>query len=142
MGPGCAPPFYKAPLAIWHGLWLLASAGFSGFRLTRPDVRRAIARRRPDWSSPVVRMAATALVVVAAISINAAICGVLLVPWVGLLVEQLHGHAGQRSFHASWVGLDVLEAACLLSVAPLMRRKHQVRAEDANYSRVKNFYSA
>jgi hypothetical protein len=53
------------------------------------------------------------------------ICGVLLVPWIGVLVEQLHGHAGQRSFASSWVGLDVLEAVCLLSVAQLMRRQHR-----------------
>jgi hypothetical protein len=27
-----------------------------------------------------------------------AVCGILLVPWIGLLIEQLHGQAGQRSF--------------------------------------------
>ena len=76
MGPGCAPPFYMTPLAIWHGLWIVAALGFAGFRLTRRDVRQAIARRRPDWSSPVVRVAAAALVLLAAMLINAAICGV------------------------------------------------------------------
>jgi hypothetical protein len=59
------------------------------------------------------------------------ICGVLLVPWVGVLVEQLHGHAGERSFEASWVGLDVLEAVCLLGVAQLMRRKHRATSPAA-----------
>jgi len=59
------------------------------------------------------------------------ICGVLLVPWIGVLVEQLHGRAGKRSFDASWVGLDVLEAACLLSVALLMRRKHRATSPAA-----------
>jgi hypothetical protein len=27
-----------------------------------------------------------------------AVCGVLLVPWIGLLIEQLPGQAGKRSF--------------------------------------------
>ena len=59
------------------------------------------------------------------------ICGILLVPWTGVLVEQLHGHAGQRSFDSSWVGLDVLEAVCLLSVAQLMRRQHRATSPAA-----------
>jgi len=53
------------------------------------------------------------------------ICGVVLVPWIGVLIEQLHGHAGQRSFNSSWVGLDVLEAVCLLTVGQLMRHQHR-----------------
>jgi hypothetical protein len=52
-------------------------------------------------------------------------CGVLLLPWIWLLIEQLHGQAGKRSLAASWVGLDVLEAALLLGVALLMRRRHR-----------------
>jgi hypothetical protein len=59
------------------------------------------------------------------------LCGVLLVPWIGLLVEQLHGHPGARSFAASWVGLDVLEAVCLLSVAQLMRHRHRATSPAA-----------
>ena len=54
-----------------------------------------------------------------------AVCGVLLVPWVWVLIEQLHGQAGKRSFDSSWVGLDVLEAACLLTVAFLLSRRHR-----------------
>jgi hypothetical protein len=54
-----------------------------------------------------------------------AVCGVLLVPWVWVLIEQLHGQAGKRSFDSSWVGLDVLEAACLLTVAFLLSRGHR-----------------
>ena len=53
-------------------------------------------------------------------------CGVLLVPWIGLLIEQLHGQAGKRSFSSSWVGLDVIETVCLLIVAGLLRRRHRV----------------
>jgi hypothetical protein len=59
------------------------------------------------------------------------ICGVLLVPWIGVVVKQLHGHAGERSFSASWVGLDLLEAVCLLSVAQLMRRRHRATSPAA-----------
>jgi hypothetical protein len=54
-----------------------------------------------------------------------AVCGVLLVPWIGVLIEQLHGQAGKRSFNSSWVGLDVLEAVCLLMVAVLVSRRHR-----------------
>src|ERR1700685_2310122 len=53
-----------------------------------------------------------------------AVCGVLLVPWSGVLIEQLHGQADKRSFSSSWVGLDVLEAVCLLIVAALLSRRH------------------
>jgi hypothetical protein len=59
------------------------------------------------------------------------ICGVVLVPWIGVLIEQLHGAAGQRSFNASWVGLDVLEAVCLLTVGQLMRRRHRATSPAA-----------
>ena len=54
-----------------------------------------------------------------------AVCGVLLLPWIGVLIEQLHGQAGKRSFGSSWVGLDILEAACLLIVACLLSRRHR-----------------
>jgi hypothetical protein len=54
-----------------------------------------------------------------------AVCGVLLVPWIGVLIEQLHGQAGKRSFDSSWVVLDVLEAVCLLTVARLVSRRHR-----------------
>jgi hypothetical protein len=52
-----------------------------------------------------------------------AVCGVLLVPWIAILIDQLHGLAGKRSFDSSWIGLDVLEAACLLTVARLLSRR-------------------
>jgi len=55
-----------------------------------------------------------------------AVSGVLLVPWIWVLIEQLHGQAGKRSFDSSWVGLDVLEAVCLLTVARLVSRRHRL----------------
>lgn len=55
-----------------------------------------------------------------------AVCGVLLVPWIGVLIVQLHGQAGKRSFSSSWVGLDILEAVCLLIVAGLVSRRHRL----------------
>ena len=54
-----------------------------------------------------------------------AVCGVLLGPWIGLMIWQLHGQAGQRSFRSSWAGLDILEAICLLTVAFLLSRRHR-----------------
>jgi uncharacterized membrane protein len=53
------------------------------------------------------------------------VCGVLLVPWIWVLIEELHGQAGKRSFDSSWVGLDFLEAVCLLTVARLLSRRHR-----------------
>jgi hypothetical protein len=60
-----------------------------------------------------------------------AVCGVLLVPWIGVLIVQLHGQAGKRSFNSAWVGLDVLEAACLLIVAGLLYRRHRATSPAA-----------
>src|ERR1700733_666244 len=54
-----------------------------------------------------------------------AVCGALLGPWIWVLIEQLHGQAGQRSFNSSWVGLDVIEAVFLLMVAFLLSRRHR-----------------
>jgi ABC-type proline/glycine betaine transport system permease subunit len=59
------------------------------------------------------------------------VCGVLLLPWIWLLVEQLHGQAARRSLSSSWVGLDVLEAVCLITVAWLMRRRHRATSPAA-----------
>jgi hypothetical protein len=53
-----------------------------------------------------------------------AACGVLLVPWIGVLIE-LDGQAGKRSFASSWVWLDVLEAVSLLAVSRLLSRRHR-----------------
>jgi hypothetical protein len=34
-----------------------------------------------------------------------AVCGVLLVPWIGVLIEQLHGQAGWTAWRAlEWAG--------------------------------------
>lgn len=60
-----------------------------------------------------------------------AVCGVLLGPWIGLMIWQLHGHAGKRSLSSSWVGLDLLEAACLLTVAFLLSRRHRATSPAA-----------
>ena len=59
------------------------------------------------------------------------VCGVLLVPWIGVLIEQLHGQAGKRSFDSSWVWLDVLEAVCLPTVARLLSRRHRATSPAA-----------
>ena len=58
-------------------------------------------------------------------------CGLLLVPWTGVLIEQLHGQAGKRSFDSSWVGLDLLDAVCLLTVAWLVAHRHRVTSPAA-----------
>lgn len=60
-----------------------------------------------------------------------AACGVLLVPWIAVLVDQLHGQATKRSFGSSWIGLDVLEAVCLLTVARLLSRRSRATSPAA-----------
>lgn len=47
-------------------------------------------------------------------------------PWIVILVDELHGQAGKRSLDSSWIGLDVLEAVCLLTVAWLLTRRSRV----------------
>jgi hypothetical protein len=60
-----------------------------------------------------------------------AVCGILLGPWIGLMIWQLHGQAGKRSLSSSWVGLDIMEAACLLTVAFLLSRRHRATSPAA-----------
>jgi hypothetical protein len=50
-------------------------------------------------------------------------CAVFLVPWIGVLMAQLHGQAGKRSFASSWIGLDIMEICALLLTAVLLRRR-------------------
>lgn len=52
-----------------------------------------------------------------------AACAVFLVPWIGVLMAQLHGQAGKRSFASSWIGLDIMEICGLLLTAVLLRRR-------------------
>jgi hypothetical protein len=61
-------------------------------------------------------------------------CGVALVPWIWVLIDQLNGQAGKRSFDSSWIGLDVLEACCLLGVARLIRRRHRATSPVAAFT--------
>lgn len=50
-------------------------------------------------------------------------CAICLVPWIGVLVAQLHGQAGKRTFASSWIGLDVMEICGLLLTALLLHRR-------------------
>jgi hypothetical protein len=50
-------------------------------------------------------------------------CAVFLMPWIGVLMAQLHGQAGKRSFASSWIGLDIMEICGLLLTAVLLRRR-------------------
>ena len=52
-------------------------------------------------------------------------CSLILVPWIGVLIAQLHGAAGKRSFASSWIGLDVIEFCGMLLSAMLVRRRHR-----------------
>lgn len=51
------------------------------------------------------------------------ICSVALFFWIGLLILQSHGRAGQRSLEGSWIGLDVAELCGMLLVARLLGQR-------------------
>jgi putative flippase GtrA len=80
--PGdCRPPFDYAILADWHGVILAASVALLAWRLSLKDVRQALRRRGLKTGDESARVAATLLLLVAVILVNAAICGVLSGPF-------------------------------------------------------------
>ncbi len=76
-GPGCTPPLRPTPTKWWHVLVIAASLGFAGWRMSRPDVRAALADRRSAWSHEAVRIAATCALLLLVVVLNAGVCGVL-----------------------------------------------------------------
>jgi len=77
IGPGCKPPFDMSITKHVHELVILISLLFAGWRISRPDVRAALAERRAPWSHPAVPVIATALILMGMLVINAGVCGVI-----------------------------------------------------------------
>ena len=76
---GCKPRL-DLDQSIWlHGTLFTLALGFALWRLGRRDVREAVGAR--DWSSPAARLAFAMGLLIAALIINAAICGILSGPF-------------------------------------------------------------
>ncbi|MFE5333165.1 hypothetical protein ACFRCG_42955 [Embleya sp. NPDC056575] len=52
------------------------------------------------------------------------VCAIVLVAWIGLLIAELRGDAGNRDFDNSWIGLDLIEIGMLVGLARLITRRH------------------
>ncbi|MGZ3364343.1 MAG: GtrA family protein [Caulobacteraceae bacterium] len=80
--PGsCKPPFDRDLLTVWHGVVLVAGLLLLAWRLSLKDVRQAVrARGLKDGREP-ARVAATAILMIAVLVVNAAICGILSGPF-------------------------------------------------------------
>jgi len=80
--PGdCRPPFNYTVLADWHGAVLSLSLALLAWRLCFKDVRQALGRRALSAGEEPARVAATVMLLIAVILVNAAICGILSGPF-------------------------------------------------------------
>ena len=77
IGPGCKPPFDMSLTKHWHELVILISLLFAGWRISRPDVRAALAGRKAPWSHPAVPVIAAALILMGMLILNAGVCGII-----------------------------------------------------------------
>ena len=72
---GCKPRIPYKVLSAWHRGLLILTLAFLVFRATRDDVVATV--RRWNWSDPRARTLAAIALLIAAVVINAAVCGVL-----------------------------------------------------------------
>lgn len=80
--PGdCRPPFNYLLLANWHGAVLVLSLLALAWRLSLKDVRRAVMRRGLKTGEEEARVAASILLILGVVTINAGICGVISGPF-------------------------------------------------------------
>ena len=80
--PGdCRPPFDGQWLAAWHETVVAACLMLLAWRLSLKDVRQALWRRGLKTGDEPARVAATVLLLVAVVVVNAAICGILSGPF-------------------------------------------------------------
>jgi hypothetical protein len=77
----CRPPFNYAELADWHGVVLAASLVLMAWRLTQKDVRASLRRRGLKDGQEPARVAATILLLMTVLVVNAAVCGILSGPF-------------------------------------------------------------
>jgi hypothetical protein len=77
IGPGCKPPFDMGLTKHWHELVMLASALFLAWRLSRADVRAALADRDNPWARAAVPLTVAVLILIGMMILNAGICGII-----------------------------------------------------------------
>ncbi|MEV7213247.1 hypothetical protein AB0O31_09170 [Kitasatospora cineracea] len=70
------------------------------------------------------------------LSIAFRVAAVLLLPWIVDLALNVRGHFGARNLSNSWVWLDLIEAASLLLLASLVRRRHRATSPIASATAV------
>ena len=78
---GCAPRLSVDGSAWLYGVLAIAGAVTVVWRLCRSDLQNAIARRKLDWSDERARMVALLALLIAAVMINAFVCGALSGPF-------------------------------------------------------------
>jgi hypothetical protein len=78
-GRGCQPRVEPQILAVAQGLAALAALGWTGVRLARLRLDRRLARR--DLGDPLLRAGLAALLLIAAVALNAGVCGALSGPF-------------------------------------------------------------
>ncbi|ROR33958.1 hypothetical protein [Kitasatospora cineracea] len=70
------------------------------------------------------------------LSIAFRVAAVLLLPWIVDLALNVRGHFGARNLSNAWVWLDLIEAASLLLLAALVRRRHRTTSPIASATAV------
>ncbi|MFF0298422.1 hypothetical protein ACFYS8_36035 [Kitasatospora sp. NPDC004615] len=70
------------------------------------------------------------------LSIAFRVAAVLLLPWIVDLALNVRGHFGARNLSNSWVWLDLIESAALLSLASLVHRRHRATSPIASATAV------
>jgi putative flippase GtrA len=77
---GCKPRFSVPVLEVIDTTFVFVAIAMILWRLARGDVRRAIAGRQVEWDAPLTRLVAASLLIIAAVIVNAAVCGVFSIP--------------------------------------------------------------
>ncbi|MFJ4677373.1 MULTISPECIES: hypothetical protein [unclassified Kitasatospora] len=70
------------------------------------------------------------------LSIAFRVAAVLLLPWIVELALNVRGRFGARNLSNAWVWFDLLEAAALLLLAALVRRRHRATSPIASATAV------
>lgn len=78
---GCKPPFDGDLLAVWHDIVAAGGLLLLVWRLSLKDVRQAVRRRGLKDGQEPARVAATVLLLLAVLLVNAAVCGILSGPF-------------------------------------------------------------
>ena len=80
-GIRCVPRLDPDGIRPWYEGILLASLALMAWRLAQGDVRRSIARRDLTWDRDLTRMLVMLVLLIGAVVVNAAVCGILSGPY-------------------------------------------------------------